>query len=1047
TTALTTLHTHNVTTYLEIGPHPTLTPHIHTTLADAAPEEPWVPALLHGERSEVRTVLAALAGLQVRDVAAPAWDRVFSGTEPRRVDLPTYAFRREPYWLHATGGRGVTAAGLAGVDHPLLGAETELPDGSSAFTGRVSLSAHPWLADHTVLGAVMLPGTAYVDLALFAAERSGCRRIDELTLEAPLVLPRQGAVDLRVVVSAPDDGGNRAVTVHSRTAEAEAGTEWLRHATGVLSPAEGAETATSGEPWPPEGAERLDVEDVRVHLSGLGLDYGPAFQGLRAAWRRAGDGTVYAEVALPGGVTDTAGFRVHPALLDAALHPFASPEPGRPVNVTRLPFSWHGVALHGSGSPTSLRVRLSPLGGGGLALSLWDGTGASVGVVESLLTRPVDAGQLRVGASQVPPNSLFRLAWDPLPVAVPTEPLRPGTVVVEEGGGLGDTGPDGVVGPHTVVVPCTLSGADGQVAGAAAARAVTRRALGLVREALSDERLAASHLVFVTSGAVAVGEGAHRLDPAASALWGLIRSAQSENPGRFQLVDVEDRTDPRDALEGNSSLAAAVASGEPQVAVRAGELFVPRLVRATDELSDAAAGSSGQGGAFALAQDGTVLITGGTGALGRLMARHLVERYGARHLLLLSRRGRTAPGAADMAAELAELGATVTLAACDAADPEGLRKVLDAVPVEHPLTAVIHAAGVLDDATVPVLTDRQLDTVMAAKAEAAWNLHQLTRHLDLSAFVLFSSLAGVVGSPGQANYAAANAYLDGLALHRRSLGLPAVSLAWGPWAEASGMGGGSAADARSGVRALGAEEGLALADAALSLPGRPVLVPARLDLAGLRALASAGPLPAVLRGLVRASESRAGADRRSLVDSLRGRPEPEQFRVLLDLVRGHIATVLGHTGAGAVEDQRGLLDMGFDSLTAVELRNRLTAETGLRLPSTLVFDHPTPAALARHLHAELVPDAPGPSPQADETELRRIIASIPPARFRAAGLVEVLMRLADEGGAPETPDPSGVTDDDQTDVIMSADVDELVQRAMAAAGQDLPHDAQGTAKE
>ncbi|MFF7897196.1 type I polyketide synthase, partial [Streptomyces sp. NPDC007907] len=326
--------------------------------------------------------------------------------------------------------------------------------------------------------------------------------------------------------------------------------------------------------------------------------------------------------------------------------------------------------------------------------------------------------------------------------------------------------------------------------------------------------------------------------------------------------------------------------------------------------------------------------------------------------------GLDAEGAPQLAAELAELGAdTVEIAACDAADREAVAALLTGVPAERPLDAVIHTAGVLDDGVINALTPERFDTVLRPKADAALNLHDLTKDLDLSAFVLFSSAAGVFGDAGQANYAAANTFLDALAHHRHALGLPATSLAWGFWEQRSGITGHlSAADIerikRSGMLPISSQLGMSLLDAVISSSDEALLVPMPLDLAALRGQGTA--LPALLRGLAGSPARRVaggkstGAETSSLALRLAGRPEGEQSGVLLDLVRTHVAAALGHGGADAVAPKRAFKELGFDSLTAVELRNRLGGETGLRLPATLVFDYPTPAALVDFLRTELL---------------------------------------------------------------------------------------------
>ncbi|MBE8517722.1 SDR family NAD(P)-dependent oxidoreductase [Amycolatopsis sp. H6(2020)] len=420
-------------------------------------------------------------------------------------------------------------------------------------------------------------------------------------------------------------------------------------------------------------------------------------------------------------------------------------------------------------------------------------------------------------------------------------------------------------------------------------------------------------------------------EPGAAAIWGLVRSAQSEHPGRIVLADLDD----------HSVLPAVVASGEPQVRVRDGVASVPRLARVSPARD-----------ARPLDPEGTVLITGGTGTLGALTARHLVTTHGVRHLVLVSRRGE----APELHDELTALGAAVTIAACDVADRAQLEAVLRAIPAEHPLTAVVHTAGVLADGVITELTPDRLDTVRRPKADAARLLDELTRDTDLAAFVLFSSAAGVLGNPGQAGYAAANAELDALARRRNSLGLPAVSIAWGYWAAVSGMTEHlGAADLRRnqriGMSGIPAGEGMALLDAAIGTGG--ALVAAKLDVAALRATAkSGGPVPPLLRGLAPLPR-RTAAKTASLTERLAGLDEAEQAAALLDLVRRHAAEVLGHSGAGSVQSGRTFKDAGFDSLTAVELRNRLAAATGLTLSPAMIFDYPKPPALAEHLRTKL----------------------------------------------------------------------------------------------
>jgi polyketide synthase 12 len=434
--------------------------------------------------------------------------------------------------------------------------------------------------------------------------------------------------------------------------------------------------------------------------------------------------------------------------------------------------------------------------------------------------------------------------------------------------------------------------------------------------------------------------------------------------------------------------------------------------------------------------EGTVLITGGTGALGGLLARHLVLEHGVRHLLLASRRGLDAPGASELQEELEGLGARVVVAACDVADRGQVQELLSLVDEEHPLDGVVHAAGVLDDGVIDSLTEERLERVLAPKVDAAWHLHELTEHLDLSAFVLFSSAVGTFGGPGQANYAAANAFLDALAAHRRSLGLAATSMAWGLWQQASDLTGGmSELDvgrmARSGVGVLSDREGLELFDSAHAL-GETLIVPVKLDIAALRMKARTGELPALLRGLVRAPTRREHSDDHgALKQRLAIAPEHERERLILESVRTQIAHVLGHTTPQAINPNQTFKEQGFDSLTAVELRNRLNTTTGLRLPATLIFDYPTPIELARRLLGEFFPDLGNDATiDPEEATIRKILMSVPLMRLREAGLLDTLLGLAGS-------DNGSKAGEDAANLIDAMDVEGLVRMTLEPHGSAI----------
>ncbi|WP_343240259.1 type I polyketide synthase, partial [Streptomyces sp. SID14515] len=892
-----------VGTFLELGPDAVLAPMIESVLEAGAYTAAVIPTLRR-DRDESGSVARALARLQVTGIPVD-WTR-FLGPQPL-VDLPTYPFQHQHYWLDDIPATGdVASAGLGSVEHPMLGAMTVLANSEGyLFSGRLSLRTHPWLAEHVVGETVLLPGTAFVELALRAGEQLGCDELTELTLQAPLVLPESAGVYIQLAVSAPDDMSRRTLTIHSRPEAAE-DDAWALHARGVLGTG-GKSAPQPMTEWPPPGAEPVSVETLYDQFDQGGFSYGPVFQGVREAWR-AGD-EVYAEVSLPEEAKgEAARFALHPALLDAALQTAAllADDSGRP----QLPFAWSDVSLLATGA-TALRVRTTRQGEDAFSFVVADSLGQPVATVDRLTLRDLPSTALQDSWT----NALYRPTWPAVAIAAREQD-----------------------DPHHVVMV-----ADGSP------RDVVNTVLRLLNELLADPDHAKHPLVFVTHNAVAVDAG-EPTDLAQAAAWGLLRSAQTEHPGRIVMVDLGGPDD------WELELGALLEADEPQMAVRNGVVHVARLARASVSV-DATEPE--------LDPDGTVLITGATGALGSVVARHLVAVHGMRRLLLLSRQGAVAAGASDLQSELTALGATVQLVACDVADRDRLATVLADIPAAHPLVAVVHAAGLIDDGVIASLTPERVDRVLRPKVDGALNLHDLTRDLGLAAFVLFSSAAGVLGSAGQASYAAANTVLDALAHNRRVEGLAATSIAWGLWAEHGGMSAeltemDHARMERAGMLPLSTADGLASLDAALGYE-HPLLVPIRLSQTAFRERAAAGALPPLLRGLfqapVRRTKAASGAEAPSLRQRILAVAEEDRIPVLLDLVQTQVAAVLGFVSPQALENRRTFAELGFDSLTAVELRNSLSASTGLRLPATLVFDYPTPAELAESLRAELVGDA------------------------------------------------------------------------------------------
>ena len=1129
----------NADRVLEIGPD--------GALCALVTEIPAVPALRR-DRDETDSAFRALAALYVAGAGAGAGGEVdWSALAPggRLVDLPTYPFQHERYWP-VTGQRTGDAAGLGltAIDHPMLGAAAvSAGDGGVIVTGRLSLSTHPWLADHEAGAVAVLPGTGHLEMVLCAADQVGCDRVEELTLSVPLILPPDDALAVQVWLgAAADETGRREVRVYSRPGQLPEA-EWTQHATGVVARGGalgGVRTSSlDTQTWPPEGAQAVDIDGHYDHLAANGLVYGPVFRGLRKVWRLGG--AIYAEVALPeqlhGRSPGAGAFGIHPALLDAALQAswFAAANEGRNL----MPFCWRGVSLHASGAST-LRVRWNPTteGGADLALSAVDAAGDPVVSVESLTVREAPRSENDRGVR----DSLFEVAWTPVESLVSADAVDWALTDLARIDEI-------IADPMPELVLVRVDG-DGPVA------TITGNVLALIQRWLAEERFAGSRLAFVTCGAA--GPGVREAGLGASAVWGLVRTAQTEHPGRFALVDVEPDTDPAVALS-------ALASGEEQLLVRGGIVRAARLHRLSslvppangagwrlasqshgsldqlglvpDEGTDAplpgaavrlrvlAAGlnfrdvlnalgmypgepgelgaeavgvvvevgpearalrvgdrvmgiapgamsasvvvpdermlaavpadwsdetaasvplvfltawyaftrlshvgtddrvlvHSGAGGvgmaaiqiasylgaevyataseakwgvlrglgvpatriassrdtefakqfpevdvvlnslagefvdaslgllreggrflemgkrdvrddpagvdysAFDLADagpeligvmlaellelfaadvlsplpvrswpvgqavdafrfmsqakhvgklvirmpqawdpDGVVLISGGSGGLAGVLARHLVVDRGQRHVVLASRSGADPGGVAE---ELAAHGASVRVVACDVADADAVHELL--AGLDRPVTAVVHAAGVVDDAVIDGLSPDQLTRVLSPKATGAWNLHQATLDQPLAAFVLYSSAAGVMGTAGQGNYAAANTYLDALAEYRAGcLGLPATSIAWGPWDPSLGMTAGlSETDTRrtkkAGILHIEAGPGVAMFDAAVSALDPAHIVATALSTGGSGSASGTAQVPSILRDLVRSAPAHSSPEPRA----------------------------------------------------------------------------------------------------------------------------------------------------------------------------------------
>src|SRR5579862_7484742 len=567
------LEAQGVCRYLELGPAGVLSALTQATLNDGG-QALTVPAL-RPDTPDPEALTTLLAHTECSGLAVD-WATLTPG---HHTELPTHAFQHHHYWLTpGVDGRDAEALGQVSVEHGLLGAGVRLAGGAGwVFTGRCSVQSQPWLADHAVLGSVVFPGAGFVELALAAGARVGWGYLEELVVGSPLVLAAGSAVQLQVSVGAVDGEGARGVRVFSAPAgvlEGEEEPEWVEHASGVLLEAGAAPAAGAlAGVWPPAGSEPVDVEYLYDRLAEAGFEYGPAFQGLERAWRLGEE--VLVEVRLPEGEAARAGsFGVHPALLDAAFHGVFLRE--REVGL-RLPFSFSGVGLWGSGA-SSLRVRVAGAGEGAVSVVGVDERGGVVLALESLVLRPLERDLLRAGSGGGG-EGLLAPEWVAVDAGVPLAELPvllgdglPGLEEVERYRDLAallaalDAGA-AVPGVVLAAAPVPEGGVPvlarrGLVAG-----------LGLLQGWLADERLAGSRLVVVTRGAVAAGDG-ESPDLGSAPVWGLVRSAQVEHPGRFVLVDVDG------AAESWQALGAALSLEEPQVALRSGAVLVPRLVRA-----------------------------------------------------------------------------------------------------------------------------------------------------------------------------------------------------------------------------------------------------------------------------------------------------------------------------------------------------------------------------------------------------------------------------------------------------------------------------------
>ncbi|MET7775867.1 SDR family NAD(P)-dependent oxidoreductase [Streptomyces mirabilis] len=942
--------------FVELGPHPSLVTALHTVAEDSGHENLVAVGSLRRDEDGPACLDRAAAELHVHGRRID-WRRLVPDTVP--VDLPTYAWDPRRHWIEPESTTG--APGLFDLAaHPLLGIQLQSPDETRwTFRGEWSQDTADWLPEHTVFGRTVVSGTTLMELcraALAVAHPDDPADLTDLLLLSPLTLPDSGTVEVSVeVVTA---GPVPEITVHSRPRAQEA-TGWTLHATASTS-APAAPTEERPPVWP-EAAEPAWTPETYERLTALGLGYGPAFQGVRSAVT-TGDGELLARLSLPPTARDAADpYPLHPALLDAALHVAAGLDAtdGRVL----LPVAV-GRCVLPPGGARDLTAAVRRTGGSGtdltLDVTLWDTDGFPAGRLEGVRLRAADPADLN-GASENA-RHLYEVVWTAVPeqpaeapgtewavVGDPSDPEVAGTLRglaaagthVRSGTGGADVSGTGGVDVLVRFWPRPATDAEP----AATAQELAAAALAELRALIAlpqDE--APARTVWVTRGAVGAVDEDTVPGLAQSVLWGLARSARAEHPELgLTLLDLDD-FDPADVLP-----TVVTHTEEPELAFRAGTLLAPRLVRTRNrDATGTPVVLDLVGRPTLVPTDGTVLITGGLGAVGRHLARLLAE-HGVPRLLLTSRRGPDDPRAPEVAAELTALGVEVEVAACDIGDAAAVADLLGRTGEESPLRGVVHCAGVLADGVVAELTPERLAQVLRPKVDGAAHLHRLTADARLDLFLLVSSAAGVVGNAGQGNYAAANVYLDQLAHHRRALGLPGVSLSFGAWAGEGLAAAHADLDrmARLGHRALTPDQGRELVELALR-QGAPHLVAWALDLPRLRetVTTTGGGTAALWRSLLPAPRRGSGG---GLADRLARMPEAERAERVLALVREEISRALGLRSTESVRPDQPLRELGMDSVTAVELRNRIGARIGAKLPATLIFDHPTAARLAAHL--------------------------------------------------------------------------------------------------
>lgn len=910
--------------FLEIGPSAPLSTHVPNAIAT------------HGS---VDTILEALAHLWVRGTQME-WDVIFKSSGARAVDLPMYQFQRSRYWLdppRQTVGIPKEYGAYNGammLSHPILADIASVPGDLDTFIcqGYLSLDSLPWLADHGIGNQCIMPATVLADLALVAGRQclQTTPALEELVMAKPLILTAGDCLIINVIVNLGTlRGGSNSdvphtVDIYSRPHNADIKRAWMHHATGNINRYRAPSLSVIREPvvvWQPID---MDIGGAYAALGETGMHYGPTFRCVRSIWRSQDGSLLRARLQLLDGLTtssSTSLFSIHPALLDAALH--AGALVAAAANSTagrkpRLPFILKGVQiLRSLGRDASIFVKvpnreyMDP--DGKFSVTLEDQAGDVIAVIAEVMTRPWKAISRAA--------DLFRMEWTPLvPETVESTTTRTST----------QDAPNEVVHTWDVLIqPPNWSIPD-------RVHAATAHTLDIIQQwSVGVHFASGGRLIIVTEKATVPDP-----DLTSAAIWGLVRSAQAEfDPEQLVLIDLDGM---RDSL---TALPRALASRKRLLAVRNGVIMAPSLSKYETRSSM----NSTITIPAPINTSGTVLITGGTGALGARLARHLVQTYKAKALCLLSRAGPHAPDVGTLLTDLSSSGVTVEVLACDVTDRLQVSAIFSRI--HPPVTTIIHTAGVLDDSILSTQTSRRISNVLQPKVNGAWLLHEIAP--PEAQLFLFSSAAGLLGNPGQAGYAAANCFLDGLASYRRARGLHGLSLAWGPWENERGMAGGTLHDGI--LVALSDEQALDAFDAAVRLRGEEAFIIPML-LRG-RSVNSLPLLKARQRPTLTTSGSKADGQRLWKEKLGPSNSQKDRAVVLHGLIETEVALVLGYQPEDPLPN-RSFIELGMDSFTAVQLRNRLSVLSGLKgLPPTLAFDANSLPVLVDDLLARLDQDA------------------------------------------------------------------------------------------